>query len=89
MVELAITKISSRGQIVIPADMRKGFSKGQKLLLIRDGNRFLLKRASDLRANVQNDLFFAKRTEDAIARYEQGLFREMPKAAFLEELKKW
>lgn len=89
MIDVAVTRLSSRGQIVIPAGMRKGFRKGEKLLLIRSHNRLIMKRASALQGNVAEDLIFAKRTEEALKRYGQGLFLEASGEDFLEELKKW
>jgi AbrB family looped-hinge helix DNA binding protein len=33
MINVAITKLSSKGQIVIPSEMRDDFSKGEKLVI--------------------------------------------------------
>lgn len=40
-----ITKMSSRGQIVIPLDMRKGIKEGDKLIIIKKGNEIILKKS--------------------------------------------
>ena len=37
--------MSSRGQIVIPLDMRKDINKGEKLIVIRKDDEIILKRA--------------------------------------------
>jgi len=37
----------------------------------------------------QDDLRFAKKTEEAWKRYEKGLFKKMDAEEFLKELKKW
>lgn len=89
MIDVAVTRLSSRGQVVIPSEMRRGFRIGEKLLLIRNKNRLIMKRASALGANIAEDLEFARRTEASFKRYERGLFKEMSKEDFLEELKKW
>lgn len=89
MIDIAVTRLSSRGQVVIPLEMRRGFRTGEKLLLIRNKNRLIMKRASALGANIAEDLEFARRTEASFKRYELGLFKEMSKEDFLEELKKW
>ena len=43
--QIDITKMSSRGQIVIPLDMRKDINKGEKLIVIRKDDEIILKRA--------------------------------------------
>lgn len=89
MIDVAVTRLSSRGQVVIPVEMRRGFREGEKLLLIRSHNRFIMKRAGALEGNIAEDLIFAKRTEEALKRYDKGLFVETSRKGFLEELEKW
>jgi len=43
--QIDITKMSSRGQIVIPLDMRKDINEGEKLIVIRKDDEIILKRA--------------------------------------------
>jgi AbrB family looped-hinge helix DNA binding protein len=38
MVEVAITKLSSKGQIVIPSHLRKDFKIGEELLIIKNND---------------------------------------------------
>ena len=87
--DVAITKMSSKGQIVIPAEMRKNIHEGDKLIIIKNNNQLILKSTEDMDDNLKEDLEFAKRTEEAFKRYEKGLFKKMEKDAFLEELEKW
>ena len=47
MIDIAITKLSSKGQIVIPVEMRGNFSEGEKLLIIKNGEQLILKKVSD------------------------------------------
>jgi AbrB family looped-hinge helix DNA binding protein len=63
--QIAITRMSSKGQIVIPAEIREGIDVGDKFIIIKNGDRFILKRVKDLDENFKEDLEFAKRTEDA------------------------
>ena len=42
-VNIDVTKLSSRGQIVIPQDMRKEFSVGEKFVIIKKDHQFILK----------------------------------------------
>jgi len=45
MIQLEVTSISSKGQVVIPTDIRKemGLSEGSKLMVFTDGVNVLLK----------------------------------------------
>lgn len=42
--ETAITSISSRGQIVIPLNMRQDMIEGEKLLIIKEEGSFVMKK---------------------------------------------
>ena len=89
MIDYALTKISSKGQIVIPTELRNDIKIGEKLLVIKGDKHFIIKRAKDLDKHFQEDLEFAKRTDMALKRYEKGLFKEKNGDEFLEELEKW
>jgi len=89
MVQINTTKISSKGQIVIPSNMRGDFKEGDTLLLIKDDSTILLKKADDLDEKFKEDLEFARRTEEAYKRHERGDFKKMSADKFLEELDKW
>ena len=39
------TKMSSRGQIVIPIEMRKDINEGEKLIIIKKDNEIILKKS--------------------------------------------
>jgi len=43
--QIETTKMSSRGQVVIPLDMRKDIKEGDKLIVIRTENEIILKRS--------------------------------------------
>lgn len=89
MIDVAITKLSSKGQIVIPSEMRAGFNKGEKLVIIKNEGQLILKKVKDLGKNFEEDLAFAKRTEEALKRYEKGLSKEMSAKDFTNEIEKW
>jgi len=86
---LDIIKLSSKGQIVIPQDMRQNFREGEKLVIIQNGPQLILKKASAFRKNIEDDLIFAKRTEEAWKEYDKGNFISMEFDDFIEEMKKW
>ena len=89
MVEISITKMSSKGQIVIPREMRKDIKEGEKMVIIQNGKQLILKRAKDFDKNIEEDLTFAKRTEEAWKRYDKGEFVGMDFDDFLKQIKKW
>jgi AbrB family looped-hinge helix DNA binding protein len=60
--EVAITRMSSKGQIGIPSYMRKNLPEGEKLLIIREGERIILKLLGELEPALQEDILFAKKT---------------------------
>ena len=74
MVEINITKMSSKGQVVIPFDLRRGFKEGDKLIVIKSGDKLILKKADAFDKNLEEDLEFARRTEEAFKRIENGEF---------------
>jgi AbrB family looped-hinge helix DNA binding protein len=87
--DVAITKMSSKGQIVIPLEMRKGLAEGDKILIIRKDNQIVMKKASEFDKSLADDLEFAKRTEAAWKEYDKGKFIKMDMDEFLSEMKKW
>ena len=89
MIDVGLTKISTKGQIVIPNDLRDNFKTGEKLIVIKNKNRLIIKKASELEGNFEEDLKFAKKTEEAWKRYENGEFISLVKDDFLAEIKKW
>jgi len=88
MENIGITKISSKGQVVIPLDMRQGLNEGEKLIVIRAGDKLILKKTKDFDKNLENDLEFAKKTEEAWGKYEKGNFKNLSMNEFLLELEK-
>jgi len=88
MKDIAVTRISSKGQVVIPQEMREGLKEGDKLVIIKNDDQIILKRADKFSEFIKEDLEFAKRTEEAWKRYEKGKFRSLPMDEFLKELEK-
>jgi bifunctional DNA-binding transcriptional regulator/antitoxin component of YhaV-PrlF toxin-antitoxin module len=87
--EVAIAKMSTKGQIVIPQEMRDCFPSGEKVFLMRDGCRVIMKPAKELSKNLKEDLEFARRTEEAYQRHEEGDVIVKDYDEFLKELKTW
>ena len=87
--DVALTRMSSKGQVVIPNEMRKNLHEGDKLLIIENDGQLIMKKASKLDINLKEDLEFARRTEKAWKSYENGEFKNMDSKDFLKELEKW
>jgi len=86
---IAITKMSSKGQIVIPAEMRADIEEGDKIMIIQNKDQWVMKKATKLDSNFEKDLEFAKQTEEAWKSYKKGEFKSMKSEEFLSELEKW
>ena len=86
--DIAITTLSSKGQIVIPETFRKSWRKGDKILLIRDGERIAMTLATKTMQKFAGDIEFAKRTAEAWERYERGEFVSMSEDEFRRWLEK-
>jgi len=89
MVSIDITKISSKGQIVIPQDMRRDLKTGDKMVIIKNDNQIILKKADEFDKNLEEDLEFAKRTEEAWREIDKGKGISMEFDDFIKEMKKW
>ena len=89
MAQIDITKMSSKGQIVIPQDLRKDMKEGDKIVVIRNGDQIILKKANKFDKQFKEDLEFAKRTEEAYQRIEAGEGIKMDFDDFISEMKKW
>ncbi|MBU2615966.1 MAG: AbrB/MazE/SpoVT family DNA-binding domain-containing protein [Nanoarchaeota archaeon] len=86
--DVEITRLSSKGQIVIPLNIRDGFVEGEKILLIRQGDKIILKKASEIDEQLKEDLEFARRTEEAYKKIDAGEGITMDFDDFIKEMKK-
>ena len=89
MASISITKISSKGQVVIPQEMRQNLKEGDKLVVIKNDGQIILKKMEDFDRNLKEDLEFARRTEIAWKEIESGKGIEMTFDEFVKEMKKW
>jgi len=81
--------MSSKGQIVIPSSMRGDLKEGDELIIIKDDERIILKKANKLTEQMKEDLEFAKRTEEAWQAYDRGEFKTYSGEEFLKKLEQW
>lgn len=89
MIELATGTMSTKGQVVIPLDLREGFDAGRKLVFLRKDNGILVKRADKVAKKLLEDAIVSQRVREAYKRYDEGKFVEMDSKDFLERIKKW
>lgn len=59
--DIAVTKMSSKGQVVIPSEMRGDLHEGDKILIIKNNRLLIMKKANELDENLAEDLEFWQR----------------------------
>jgi AbrB family looped-hinge helix DNA binding protein len=89
MKTIDVTRISSKGQIVIPQDMRVDLSAGDKLVIIRNKDQIILKKMETFSKTLDEDIEFAKRTEAAMKRIEAGEYISIDSENLEKEMMKW
>ena len=89
MVEIETTKMSSKGQVVIPSSFRKNIKEGDTLIVFKNNDQIILKPASAMDKQLAEDIKFAKRTEEAWKEIEEGKGVKMSVDDFLREMKSW
>ncbi|GAB6286414.1 MAG: hypothetical protein STSR0009_26150 [Methanoregula sp.] len=87
--DVGITRVSSKGQIVIPASMRNNLSEGEELLIIQEGGRYILKPLDELKPSLKDDIIFAGKTEEAFSEYLKGSFKRTDTDTFFDEIASW
>lgn len=87
--EIGITRMSSKGQIVIPREIRNKIKEGEKLLVFSSDGNIILKKATQMDEQLKEDLEFARRTEEALKQIERGEFISIDSENLFEEMDKW
>lgn len=83
------TRASSKGQVVIPARVRKklGIKEGSLLAIAAEGDMVILKKAKIVL--TESDLRTLKSVEEAWKDIEEGRYAVSGKKEYLDELKAW
>lgn len=89
MAQKDIITLSPEGYVAIPAWLRRGFKNGDALIVIRDDDKLIIQRLTEMDEQLQEDLEFASRTRNAWKRYKKGEFKSMDFDEFLEQLRRW
>jgi hypothetical protein len=87
MTAIGFAEMNAKGQLMIPASMKKYFSIGEKLILLKNDSGFILRIMQDQK-DVE-DLDFAVKTEDAWNRIEKKQTIKINYDDFLNQLVKW
>jgi len=87
MVQIDITRMSSKGQVVIPKELRKDINEGDKLLVVRNNDQIILKKADKFDKQLEEDLIVAKRVETAWKEIAEGKFKRMSTEDFPSAIK--
>jgi AbrB family looped-hinge helix DNA binding protein len=87
--KMAITTLSSKGQIVLPKEIREDLHVGEQFLILREGNNIILKPKNSIGEQLKEDLEFARRSDEALERLEKGEGVTMEFDEFIDEIKKW
>lgn len=82
-----MTKMSSKGQVVIPQELRKDINDGDKLVVIRNEDQIILKKADKFDKQIEEDIKVAKRVEAAWKEIEEGKYKRMSSEDFLKEIR--
>lgn len=83
---MEITKLSSKGQVVIPQKIRKDLKVGDPLLVTKTDNLIVLKKMKGI---TKEEMETLKGLEKAWKDIEAGKGIRQSKSAFLRDLKKW
>lgn len=90
MDSISVSKISSKGQIVLPKSIREKFNEHDEVVFIQRGNEIILKKSTEIIEDLEYAQF-VKNSFETLKEYENSpdSFNSMDKKMFLSELKKW
>ena len=90
MNSISVSKISSKGQIVLPKSIREKFGMDDEVVFIQRGDEIILRKSTDIIEDLEYAQFI-KNSFETLKEYENSpeSFNSMDKEMFLSELKKW
>jgi AbrB family looped-hinge helix DNA binding protein len=86
--EIELTKISTKGQIVIPQKIRDKLKikEGETLAISAEKDLLVLKKINN---PLEDDLETIKEINSAWKEIKMGNFKKLSSEQFIEEIKKW
>jgi len=86
--EIELTKVSSRGQVVIPQRVRERLriKEGETLAVSAENDLVVLKKISN---PLEEDLETLKEIKEAWKEIEAGKYKKLTSEEFLKEIEKW
>lgn len=87
--QMEIAKVSSKGQLVIPQNIRKNLKiiKGNMFAIASCDNTLVLKRIEN--PLTQEDFKTMKMVDEAWQDIEKGRYKKFSRDAFLKKLERW
>jgi len=93
--EINITKMGERGQVVIPQDIRNGVKTGEKIIVVKENNKWILEPVKNIKAEtiskLKEDLIDMKIASDFWENVKKGKTKLIRQSSeeFLKDLVKW
>jgi len=86
--EIELTKVSSKGQVVIPQRVRERLKirEGETLAVSAEGDLLVLKK---IKNPLEEDLETLKEIKEAWKEIEAGKYKKLGSEEFLKEIEKW
>ena len=87
--------MGERGQVVIPQDIRNGVKVGEKIIVVKENNKWILEPVKNIKAETINklkeDLIDMKIASDFWENVKNGKTKliRRPSEEFLKDLEKW
>ncbi len=93
--EIEITKLGERGQVVIPQEIRKSLhlKKGEKFLVAKSDDKIIFEPIKNIKAKtidgIKEDLIDMKIVAKYWEEFKRGRTIKQTKEEFLKDLEKW
>ncbi|MEK6854985.1 MAG: AbrB/MazE/SpoVT family DNA-binding domain-containing protein [Nanoarchaeota archaeon] len=86
--EIELTRVSSKGQVVIPQRVREKLKikEGETLAVSSEGDIVVLKKISN---PLEEDLETIEEIKEAWKEIEAGKYKKLSSEEFLKEIEKW
>ncbi len=93
--EMAISKMGERGQIVIPQEFREQLhiKKGEKFVVVSTGDKIILQQMKKMKAKtlerMYEDMVDLKLADEAMEEIKRGEYKSYTAEEYLKKMEKW